>query len=124
MVTPGEVRTIDVNQVCGFLTADVRHTTESVKNEVYAEYGVTKNKGICIKGCEIDHLIPLELGGADTLTNLWPQPAPQYKQKDKLENYLNRKVCSGEMALLDAQAMIRTGWHAAYLGMDVGQVGD
>ena len=26
--------------------------------------------------CELDHLVPLELGGADGLGNIWPQCGP------------------------------------------------
>ena len=66
---------------------------------------------------ELDHLIPLELGGADAVDNIWPQPAkpvPGFHEKDKLENYLHKQVCAGKMALVDAQALIRTNWVAAY----------
>jgi hypothetical protein len=63
---------------------------------------------------EIDHLIPLELGGADDVKNLWPQPAPDYKYKDKLENELHRLVCSGKVSLSAAQDEIKTDWTLSY----------
>jgi hypothetical protein len=117
-LTPGEVRTIDAKQVCSTSTKEFRKTTEAMKKQVCREYGVKvcPHEGTL----EIDHLIPLELGGADTVTNLWPQPAspkPGFHEKDKLENYLHAQVCAGKMALTDAQAMIRTDWYAAYKGM-------
>jgi hypothetical protein len=113
--TPGEVRTTDAAEVCRVSTKEFRHTSEATKKQVCFNYG--------IKNCphqgtmEIDHLIPLELGGADTEANLWPQPAkpiPGFHEKDKLENYLHKQVCAGKMALVDAQAMIRTDWYVAY----------
>jgi len=53
---------------------------------------------------EEDHLIPLELGGHPTdPANLWPEPWDDAKKKDKLENKLHKKVCKGEMTLLEAQ---------------------
>jgi hypothetical protein len=122
-VTPGVVRTTSAHEICmsTFRTGPFRNTTQSEKNKVYAEYGVTRNKGICAGGCEVDHLIPLELGGLDDIRDLWPQPsqpAPAFHEKDKLENYLHRQVCAGKMALTDAQAIIRTDWYAAYLDME------
>lgn len=121
-LTPGEVRTTDKNEVCSTRTKKFRLTTAAMKKQVCAEYGV--------KDCphegrlEIDHLIPLELGGADTLKNLWVQPAnprPGFHEKDKLENWLHEQVCSGKMALVDAQAKIRTNWYATYIEVNGGR---
>jgi hypothetical protein len=51
-----------------------------------------------------DHLISLELGGHPTdPRNLWPEPHPRAEQVDRVENELNRKVCSGELTLAEAQ---------------------
>jgi hypothetical protein len=51
-----------------------------------------------------DHLISLELGGAPTdPRNLWPEPYPRASDVDRIENELNAKVCSGAIALTDAQ---------------------
>src|SRR6266478_5140889 len=43
-VTPGAVRSIDRKTICeGGSTKQFRHTTESMKNAVYAAYGVDKH---------------------------------------------------------------------------------
>lgn len=66
---------------------------------------------------ELDHLIPLELGGDNDNRNLWPQPSeplPGFNQKDELENLLHERVCSGAMSLLDAQRGIAVDWVAMY----------
>src|SRR5689334_22129421 len=50
-------------------------TSRAEKREVYKMYGIPRpfnNRGRN-QMCEIDHLVPLELGGADTMANLWPQ---------------------------------------------------
>jgi hypothetical protein len=112
-LTPGDIRTTDATLVCtGGPTAQYRLTTEGMKKQVCAMYGV----GHCPwEGhLEIDHLIPLELGGADEIKNLWPQPAPDYKFKDKLENELHREVCAGKTSLSDAQNEIKSDWTASY----------
>lgn len=118
-VTPGLVRTTSADEVChGGSTKQFRNTTSAMKRQVYFEYSVEPHKGICTGGCEVDHLISLELGGADDVANLWPQPSqprPGFHEKDALENYLHKQVCDGKMALIDAQAVIRTDWYNAYL---------
>jgi hypothetical protein len=66
----------------------------------------------------LDHLISLELGGADTLDNIWPQCGPSrvklatryFKIKDGVENYLAAKVKAGEISLQDAQRGIAADW--------------
>lgn len=67
---------------------------------------------------EEDHLISLEIGGNPTdPKNLWPQhwSAPYgAHQKDELENYLHRAVCTGKMTLVDAQTAAATNWVEAY----------
>ena len=54
---------------------------------VYAEYGVIYPQAP--GAFEVDHFIPLEIGGSNDLTNLWPEPAaptPGFHQKDQFEN--------------------------------------
>jgi hypothetical protein len=66
----------------------------------------------------LDHLVSLELGGADTLDNIWPQCGPPgvklakryFKIKDGVENYLAAKVKAGGISLKDAQRGIATEW--------------
>jgi hypothetical protein len=71
-----------------------------------------------LRAYELDHFIPLELGGCpDCVTNLWPEPydpSPGAKEKDRVENYLHRQVCSGEITLKEAQDAIRNDWVRVY----------
>ena len=68
---------------------------------------------------ELDHFIPLELGGCpDCEANLWLepyQPEPGAHQKDRVENYLHRRVCSGAITLQQAQQQIAGDWYKVYL---------
>jgi hypothetical protein len=51
-----------------------------------------------------DHLISLELGGDPTdARNLWPEPYPRASEVDRIENELNRLVCTGRISLAEAQ---------------------
>lgn len=67
---------------------------------------------------EEDHLISLEIGGHPRdPRNLWPQhwAAPHgAHQKDQLENFLHRAVCTGKITLAEAQQAAATNWISAY----------
>src|SRR6266536_44605 len=54
--------------VCPWLSRAVRHVTAAQRVQVYAEYGVADVPGLD----EVDHFIPLELGGSNDIANLWP----------------------------------------------------
>ena len=71
--------------------------------------------------CEVDHLIPLEVGGADYVRNLWAErytPTPGVHERDKVENFLHEQVCAGNISLPDAQREITTDWFAVYQRMN------
>ncbi len=86
----------------------------SEKDQVYAEYGIYQHY---TGQYEVDHLVPLELGGSNDIANLWPEaasPTPGFHEKDKVENYLHDQVCSGAISLKEAQIEIATNWLAVY----------
>lgn len=119
-LTSGAIRTSDQQEICSpsFRTRKYRHTTLAMKREVCQRYH--------LKDCphpgliEIDHLIPLELGGADTIENLWPEFSSYpkgfgYGTKDQLENELHDDVCLfHRMTIAEAQQCIQTDWIACY----------
>jgi hypothetical protein len=92
----------------------MRHTSGQLKAEVYREYGIDRRSG----HFEVDHLIPLGLGGADTRENLWPESRDTQPWnadvKDRLEDRLHVLVCRGEVPLEEAQREIATDWIVAY----------
>ena len=91
--------------------------TERLKRVLIREYGYHDRK---LWHYELDHLEPLELGGAPaSRRNLWPEPhivagGWGSHTKDQLENRLNHMVCRGQISLALAQRMIATNWVAAY----------
>jgi hypothetical protein len=133
-LTPGAIALTDKKVICTKKWGkDARAVTAAMKAEVYAEYGQKPRAGICAivshknkagelvknTGCEIDHLVSRELGGADDVKNLWAQPyltpdQPGAYQKDKLENRLHVLVCTDKMVLSDAQACIMNDWATCY----------
>jgi hypothetical protein len=92
----------------------VRNVPDSEKNQVYAEYGIKRHTP---GQYEVDHLVSLELGGSNDISNLWPEaasPKPGFHEKDKVENYLHDQICSGAISLQQAQKEIATNWLAVY----------
>jgi len=112
VATPGATRAgATLQNIChGGSTKQFRNTTAAMKARAYGLYGARKVKNKC---CEVDHLISLELGGADDPKNLWPQPylpRPGAHEKDAVENYLHAEVCAGRLDLAQAQIQISTNW--------------
>ena len=114
--TPGDVfpdATADMICQPGY-SSSVRNVPQSVKDDVYAEYGIASHEP---GQYEVDHLVSLELGGSNDISNLWPEPAdprPGFHEKDKVENYLHDEVCSGRISVQQAQHVIATNWLAVY----------
>lgn len=115
-LTPGDVLTTNLSKICASgYTQTVRDVPEPLKLEVYREYGITAHQP---GEYEVDHLISLELGGSNSLRNLWPESyvtAPLNAHvKDAIENKLHELICSGQLAVNTAQQEIAQNWVAAY----------
>lgn len=66
---------------------------------------------------ELDHVVPLALGGAPRdPNNLKLQLWPEAKIKDKVEACLSRAVCRGAITLDKARNQIWNDWRATFCG--------
>ena len=96
-------------------TQTVRNVPQSLKNQVYQEYGIFQHKP---REYEIDHLISLELGGSNDIKNLWPQSYVTQpwnaRVKDKLENKLHSMICDDQITVEEAQKLISGNWIDSY----------
>lgn len=99
-------------------TKTVRNVSTKTKKQVYAAYGVTYPQPT--GSYEVDHLVPLELGGSNDIANLFPEAAATssghvgFREKDLVENYLHERVCDGAMPLPRAEEAIAHDWVAVY----------
>jgi hypothetical protein len=113
-LTPGAHFDVGIAVICkaGYAHS-VRNVPTSEKNAVYARYGLKR----VAYAYEVDHLVSLEIGGSNAITNLWPEhyydPLGAHT-KDRLENKLHELVCSGRLALAVAQTQEARNWISAY----------
>jgi hypothetical protein len=87
--------------------------TEPIKRERMRAYSLS----VPLNTMELDHLVPISLGGATTVANLWPEPlqGPDGAHvKDRLEDRLHALVCDRQVLLDVAQRAIADDWVAAY----------
>jgi hypothetical protein len=105
--TPGAVQSTNTRAVCtSGWASEHRHVTSATRTEVYRRYGLTGSHPF--PEWEVDHRIPLELGGSNALKNLWPEHHP--RAKDHLENELHERVCAGNMTLARAHRIFKRDW--------------
>ena len=109
--SPGAVLTTDIKTICkvGY-TKTVRNVSTTTKKKVFQEYDIPYSQH---SNYEVDHIISLEIGGSNDISNLYPE---SYKiqngarVKDTFENYLHKQVCAGKLSITDAQYQISTDW--------------
>ncbi|MEY2548745.1 MAG: hypothetical protein QOJ87_291 [Verrucomicrobiota bacterium] len=106
-LTPGRVANRD---------KDRAGVTLAMEQKVFARYRLPWASRPAFK---IDHLIPVELGGADTIDNLWPQSlrARPYgaERKELLAEVFRLKIARGQMTLAQAQEQIGKDWIDAFI---------
>ena len=90
--------------------------TAAMERKVFARYRLPWARRAEFK---IDHLIPRELGGADTVDNLWPQSlrAKPYgaDRKELLTEVLLTRIARGQMTLAEAREQISRDWIDAFI---------
>ena len=104
-----------------------REVTDAFKRVVLKAYSAP-GRG---SDYELDHFIPLGLGGSSDSRNLWPElnvgDPGQFDHshpsgnnaKDGVESRLHDAVCSGEVGLVAAQGAIATSWFTALTRLGV-----
>jgi len=106
LAAPGLVATSDATEVCdthgGTYSKRHRATSYELKHEIFMRdlgYIPTGRERV---SWEIDHRVPLCLGGADEAPNLWAQQ--NFHSKDEDEAWACREVCHGALPIKVAQA--------------------
>ena len=112
--TPGAVAKADTKQICAAGYEDsVKPVAGWQKAAALEKYGIRPES---FNG-ELDHLVPVSLGGSNDPENLWPIHAQgdfTPAAKARLAATLKTLVCSGKMSLKDAQNAFKKDWTKAY----------
>ena len=103
-----------MEQLC---TSDFATSLKAVSNwqraEALERYGLRPDG---FSG-ELDHLVPVSLGGSNDPDNLWPFHASgsfTLEAKQALAIKVHDMVCAGKLSLKDAQDAFRKDWTLAY----------
>jgi hypothetical protein len=114
--TPGSVdpavtqdtisQTICVRGWTSTVRPPVAETNQAKFDVTYPAYSIPAGTG-----SELDHLVPLELGGSNDISNLWPEVGPVPNVKDPVENDLHADVCAGELTLAAARQAVAADWY-------------
>jgi hypothetical protein len=112
--TPGATVKVNNTQVCA---ADFTNTVKPVagwqRTEALERYGMRPDG---FTG-DLDHLVPVALGGSNDPDNLWPFHAQgdfTLDAKNALAARLRDMVCAGKISLKDAQDAFKKDWTKAY----------
>ena len=117
VLTPGQARTANIGEVCSTSTRELRHWSRERDDHIMREYGLPAGTH---PQYEVDHLVPLCLGGSDSDSNLWPEPRRSIEptwnaeRKDELEARMCSLVCSGQLDVVEAQRTITEDWTEAF----------
>jgi len=81
-----------------------RNVNHATRVKVSAPYGVNEEE---LKNYQVDHLIPLALGGSNAEKNLWPVPYAKARAKAKVEYMTYNDLKDGRITQNEAIARIR-----------------
>jgi len=106
-LTPGKIARRDT---------DRHRVTEEMERQVFSRYHIPWRRRSEFK---IDHLIPIALGGADNVENLWPQSLSvrPYSplRKELLTQRLLAEIAEGKLTLAQAQKEIAEDWISCFV---------
>jgi len=112
--TPGKAEKVDIKQLCAAtFDASAKPISDWQKNETLTRYGVRPEK---FSG-ELEHLIPVSLGGTNDPDNLYPfhgQGEYTLEAKQRLAAKLHELVCDGKISLKQAQEIFKKDWTKGY----------
>ena len=89
--TPGDYDKLTTAQVC--TSKDRPALPAAERRRILVNYGFNPATWTGKSG-ELDHRVPVFLGGRTDARNIWPEPEPVFNTKDRLEVYVQRRICS------------------------------
>jgi hypothetical protein len=114
-LTPGAVVSTNTAALCSEPDHSQGNAPASAQAAVFQEYGLTSPQ--IQKKFDIDYLVPLPLGGAQTIANMWPAAlkGTGFFEKVQVDHVLRDLVCRRTITLRAAQHDLEQNWYAAWL---------
>ena len=87
----------------------------ATQQQVFTEYRI-RNPAVQAK-YDVDYLVPIGLGGARSIANMWPAAlkGTGFFEKIQLDHVMRDMVCRRELSLRRAQHDLEQNWYAAWL---------
>ncbi len=111
--TPGAVFTdILRGDLCkrGYAST-VKAVSTKIKTATYTAYGITEEEK---KNYILDRFVPINLGGTNDQSNIWPQLTGNSANKNKVESFLFEEMCAGRITVSQSQELVSTKWQKIY----------
>lgn len=106
-MTPGAAN-IPLEVFCRRPTRERRRLPKGLSCRVARSYNVPCDD-IGVRR-QLDHLVPLAIGGATIAANLWPQPMAEAEIKDRCDRGVQALVCHGGLDVQEARSGIAADW--------------
>jgi hypothetical protein len=113
--TPGDTVPVALTYICNPRFLETPKISNRIVWKVFKDYGIPYRAQ---KLYALDFLIPINLGGAATAENIWPQELAGpwgHNKKIILDNCLNLLVCRKQLSLQEAREILKESWIRAYL---------
>ena len=113
-LTPGVVALHDLTTVCQQPKRTRAAIPYAQQLSVLGEYRIASWNA---SNYGLDYLVPLQLGGAAVMGNIWPAALTGvgFHEKEQLNYRMRLLVCQGSMPLGDAQKEIATDWYSLWV---------
>ncbi|HET9117213.1 MAG TPA: hypothetical protein VFN75_03910 [Pseudonocardiaceae bacterium] len=119
-LTPGQVSQTDTHAVCSSPLHTKIKISYPEQEAVFARYGISLSQQ---RHYSMDYLVPLDIGGAPSLSNLWPAAVKGngFHEKEQLNHQLRVLVCRGTLTLAAAQRGVVKDWFAMWASYSTAQ---
>jgi hypothetical protein len=109
-LSPGSILTTRRALICapGY-AARTRSVSSKRKDSVFVRYRVPDSLR---RGFVIDHVVPIEGGGSNLITNLFAQDTASARKKDRAEAWMKHRICVEQAPVRPLQRAIAKDWRA------------
>lgn len=119
-LTPGQITQTDTHAVCSSPSRARIKIPYPEQQAVFARYRIPVSQQ---RHYSMDYLVPLDIGGGASLSNLWPAATKGngFHEKEQVNHQLRVLVCRGTLTLAAAQQGMIRDWFAMWTSYSTAQ---